>query len=173
MRVTALAALGLILWLAAGAPAPARAQPGPRVVDFSPQGTVKQVRQARARFSDPMAALGDPRPADDVFEIACPEAGTPRWVDSREWVHDFGRDLPAGVRCTFRLRPGVTALDGRPVTADREFAFSTGGPAIRRAMPFEGSRWIDEAQAFVLFLDAAVTERSVLDHVHFAVDGVG
>jgi uncharacterized protein YfaS (alpha-2-macroglobulin family) len=173
MRLAVVLVVALTALVGGPVASPVDAQPSPRIVDFSPQGTVKQVRQVRARFSDPMASLGDPRPAADVFDITCSEPGTPRWIDSREWVHDFVRDLPAGVRCAFRLRAGVTTLDGRPVTAAREFAFSTGGPAVRRAMPYEGSSWIDETQAFVLMLDAAVTERSVLDHVHFAVDGVG
>ena len=118
-----------VSWLA---PVAAQA-PSPSVVTFSPTGTVKQVRQVMARFSAPMVPLGDPRPATDVFEVECPEPGAARWVDSHDWVYDFVRDLPAGVRCVFRLRATLTALDGRPVGGTREFAFSTGGPAIRRA----------------------------------------
>ncbi len=144
----------------------------PRVVQFSPQGTVKDVRQVTARFSEPMVPLGDPRVSSEVFEVTCPEAGTARWVDSRDWVYDFARDLPAGVRCTFRLRAGVTTLAGTPVAGQREFAFSTGGPAIRSSTPPEGHEWIEEEQAFILVLDAEPTEASVLEHVSFAVEGL-
>jgi hypothetical protein len=37
---------------------------------FSPQGTVKRVRQAQAHFSVPMVPLGDPR-LTDPFDVAC------------------------------------------------------------------------------------------------------
>jgi len=136
------------------------------------QGTVKRVRQVTARFSEPMAPLGDPRAAADVFEVECPEPGTPRWVDGRDWAYDFARDLPAGVRCTFRLRAGAATLAGRPVGGQREFRFSTGGPAIRSSIPREGHQWIDEDQAFVLLLDVEATEASVLEHVAVAVEGL-
>jgi len=152
---------------------PAGAQTAPHVTQFSPQGTVKQVRQVRAVFSDAMAPLGDPRPAADLFEVECAEPGTARWIDSREWAYDFARDLPAGVRCVFRLGASVTTLDGRSLAGRREFAFSTGGPAVKRALPPAGSGGIDESQAFVLLLDAGATERSILDHVFAAVDDVG
>jgi hypothetical protein len=68
-----------------------------RVEVFSPQGEVKSVRQVAARFSEPMVALGDPR-LDAPFEIDCPQGGTARWADQKNWVFDFARDLPAGVR---------------------------------------------------------------------------
>src|SRR5687767_12573301 len=70
---------------------------------FSPQGEVKGVRQVAARFSKPMAAFGDPRLADP-FDIACAEKGTSRWADAKNWVFDFERELPAGVRCTFSVK---------------------------------------------------------------------
>lgn len=140
-----------------------------RVVTFSPLGAIKHVRQVTATFSEPMVPLGDPRPALDVFDIQCPEPGSARWVDTRTWAYDFDRDLPAGVRCVFRLRPQVAALDGTRVGGEREFAFSTGGPAVTSSTPYQGSRRIDEDQVFLLVLDAEATARSVLDHVTFIV----
>jgi len=74
-----------------------------------------------------MVPLGDPRKVAEPFEIACPEPGTGRWVDSRNWVYDFARDLPAGVRCTFRIKPGLTTLAETLIVGQQEFAFSTGG----------------------------------------------
>ena len=41
---------------------------------FSPQGTVKEIRQATVRFSEPMVSFGDPQLADP-FDIRCPEKG--------------------------------------------------------------------------------------------------
>jgi alpha-2-macroglobulin len=149
---------------------PAAAEP--QVGVFSPEGTVKEVRQVTARFSEPMVALGDPRAGAAAFDVTCAEAGTARWIDSRTWAYDFARDLPAGVRCAFRVRAGLAALGGETVGGRREFSFSTGGPSVKASTPFGGSRSIDEEQAFVLTLDAEPTERSVLDHVRFAVEGV-
>src|SRR5262249_34957758 len=155
------------------APAEAQTPAPPQVTRFSPEGVVKGVRQVTARFSAPMVPLGDPRPATDVFEITCPEAGTARWIDGREWAYDFGRDLPAGGRGRSRRRAGLTTLDGRPIGGRREFTFSTGGPAVGRAsLPRPGSQWIDEEQAFMLVLDAPADESTILAHTHFVIEGV-
>jgi hypothetical protein len=143
----------------------------PRVIQFSPEGVVKKVRQVVARFSDDMVAVGDPR-VSPPFAVTCAEAGTGRWLDSRSWVFDFDRDLPAGVRCRFELPPESATLDGRPLVGQREFAFSTGGPAIVRTIPWERAESIDEHQAFILTLDAEPDDRSVLEHAHFEVDGI-
>src|SRR6266571_1127467 len=177
MRQTVVA-LVLVVWCAPAlgplGPSASTAQEsaGPHVVHFSPEGTIKKIRQVTARFSEPMVPLGDPRPASDVFEIACPEVGTARWVESRDWAYDFARDLPAGVRCTFRLRAGLVTLGGKPVGGQREFSFSTGGPAIIASLPHAGAGGIDETQAFLLVLDANAVERTVIDHVRFSVEGV-
>src|SRR2546426_12492224 len=157
----AVVALVLVVWCApvpgsfGRSSAAAQESAGPHVVQFSPEGTIKKIRQVTARFSEPMVPLGDPRPAADVFEIACPEVGTARWVDSRDWAYDFARDLPAGVRCTFRLRAGLTTLDGVAVGGRREFAFSTGGPAVLdSSVPRAGAEGVGEQQACVVVLDA-------------------
>src|SRR6185295_521122 len=75
---------------------------------FSPQGEIARIRQVRATFSDPMVRFGDPR-LPSPFELACPApiTGTGRWVDDKTWVHDFTQDLPAGVRCEVKLKPGL------------------------------------------------------------------
>jgi len=143
----------------------------PHLLQFTPQGTVKKVRQVTARFSEPMVPLGDPRLADP-FEITCPEPGTARWVDSSNWAYDFAGDLPAGVQCTFRIVPGLTTLAGKPIGGHQVFTFSTGGPVIRASLPREGNEAIDEEQAFLLILDAEPTEASLQQHVSFSVGGV-
>src|SRR5262249_59977446 len=151
---------------------PATSQPAaPRVSSFSPHGTVKGVRQAQAVFWAPMVAFGDLR-RPDPFEVECPESGTGRWVDTSIWVYDFTRDLPAGVRCSFRLRPGLTSLDGQAVSGATQFAFSTGGPAITSSQPSEGSDAIDEDQAFVLELDPPATPASGGQHAGIQVEGL-
>ena len=105
------------------------AQQPARVESFSPQGTVKEVRQVHARFSEPMVPFGDPRAAVMPFDIKCPEEGSARWVDERNWVYDFDRDLPAGVRCEFRLRADLRTLAGGAVAGPPAFTFSTGRPS--------------------------------------------
>ena len=77
-----------------------------------------------------------------------------------------------GIRCSFRLSASLRALDGGAVGGPREFAFSTGGPAIRSSTPHPERGLIDEEQAFVLVLDARVTEDSVLQKAGFSVEGL-
>jgi uncharacterized protein YfaS (alpha-2-macroglobulin family) len=154
--------LALLVWSAALAAQAAS------VEQFTPQGQVKQVRQASARFSEPMIALGDPR-AVAPFDVACGEAGTGHWLDPRTWAYDFARDLPAGLSCTFTLRGGLTTLTGAPVEGG-PFVFSTGGPAVVSATPGAGGE-IAEDQAFVLELDGPVDPDSVGEHAELGVEG--
>jgi len=137
---------------------------------FSPQGEVKAVRQVTARFAMAMVPFGDPREVDP-FAIDCVEKGKGRWADMKNWVYDFDRDLPAGVRCSFTVKPGVTALDGTLLAAGQRFEFTTGGPAILRSMPWDGSR-IDENQMFILGLDAAVAPDTIAAHAYCVAAGV-
>ncbi len=150
---------------------PADSQQPARVDSFTPQGTVKQVRQVSARFSEAMIPFGDPRVSVQPFVIDCSEPGTGRWVDSRNYVYDFSRDLEAGTRCEFRLREGLKSLAGNDVTGQRAFTFTTGGPAIIHSMPFEGTQ-IEEDQAFRLQLDGEATDETVLKNVYFSVEGI-
>src|SRR4030042_5646926 len=76
----------------------------PAVEIFSPQGTVKGVRQVTVRFSEQMVPFGDPRGLIAPFAIDCPEKGRGRWADGKNWVFDFEKDLTAGDRWTFRLK---------------------------------------------------------------------
>ena len=137
---------------------------------FSPQGEVKGVRQVTARFAKPMVAFGDPR-LPDPFEIDCAEKGSGRWADTRNWVYDFARDLPAGVRCTFALKSGLAAADGSAVAGGQRFAFTTGGPTIVRSLPWEGSR-IDENQVFILGLDAPAKPETIAANARCIAAGV-
>jgi hypothetical protein len=138
---------------------------------FSPSGTVREVRQATARFSAPMVPFGDLR-APTPFEVDCPVAGTSRWVDERTWAYDFERDLPGAVRCRFSLRADARDIKGQPLAGQREFAVATGGPAVLRAEPRDGHSSIDERQAFVLALSAAPTALSVNTHAWCQAEGM-
>jgi hypothetical protein len=142
----------------------------PQIELFAPQGTVKKVRQVTVRFSEAMVPFGDPR-LTEPFDIDCPMPGTARWADSRNWVYDFERDLPAGLRCRFRLKPDVRTLAGARPGGAAEYQFNTGGPAIRQSMPYEGAR-IDEEQVFLLGLDAPAEADSILAHAYCEVQGI-
>jgi hypothetical protein len=154
----ALGFLGLALASAAAAAAP-------QVQLFNPQGEAKNVRQAIARFSEPVVAFGDPRLADP-FSLQCEgdaakTRGRGRWADTRDWIYDFESDLPAGQRCRFTLKADFKSVSGQPIEGTREFAFHTGGPAVMSSMPRAGTEAIDEEQVFLLALDAPVDDASL------------
>lgn len=138
---------------------------------FSPQGRVKDVRQVSVRFSEQMVPFGDLRLAEP-FDIKCPAKGKGRWVDGKNWVYDFEKDLPAGISCEFILKPDLRTLSGKQITGVKQFSFSTGGPAIKESVPYEGSEYIDEDQAFILMLDAEPSEESVLSNASCAIEGI-
>ncbi len=174
-RIPVLAAAGgLLTLLLAGLPGgPAAAAEAPaRVTFFSPNGTVNKVRQARARFSEAMVALGDPR-SPSPFDISCASTGKGRWVDPRNWVFDFDKDLPGGRICGFRLKTNLKSLDGSVVAGKNRFEFNTGGPAVRQTRPWRGSRSIDEEQIFILTLNAAYDPASLAGNAYCVIEGIG
>ncbi|HSR67169.1 MAG TPA: MG2 domain-containing protein [Acidobacteriota bacterium] len=144
-----------------------------RVERFSPQGEVRQIRQVRAVFTQPMVPFGDPQAHKEPFSIECPVAGSARWEDTRNWIYDFERDLEAGIRCRFTLRTGLETLDGQALAGQRDFSFSTGGPAVLASDPYEGHTNIAEDQAFVLELSGDPDLQTVLERAAFLVEGVG
>jgi len=141
-----------------------------QVESFSPQGEVKGVRQVAVRFSEPMVPFGDPA-LPEPFAIECTEPGSGRWADQKNWVYDFARDLPAGVRCVFSLKPDLRSVAGAQLEGSASFAFTTGGPAIRETQPYEGAA-VDEEQIFILGLDAPATPESIATHAWCDVGGI-
>lgn len=139
---------------------------------FSPLGTVKDVRQVRVRFSESMVPFGDPRAAILPFSIQCPFPGTARWADSRNWIYDFDRNLPAGTECEFILVEGLKSLSGKKIVNDERFYFSTGGPKITSSQPYQGSKRINEDQVFILTLDGDADRQTILENVYFIVEGL-
>ena len=142
------------------------------IASVSPQGEVAQVQQVTVKFSEAVVRFGDPR-LPDPMALACQGAvppGTGRWVNDRAWVYDFREALGPGVRCTLSTRP-----DWKPtaaLTGATEFAFGTGGPAIVSTQPDAGAQ-IDEDQFFVLRLNGAAVEASVLANAWCEVEGIG
>lgn len=140
------------------------------ISQFSPQGTVNKVRQARATFSEPAVKAGDPR-APTPFDIQCSQAGSGRWADERNWVYDFKGDLPAGVSCRFTLKKDFRLLSGAPVQGTASFQFGTGGPVVQRMVPSEWTP-LDEDQVFLAVQNGQATEASLLAHVHCEAEGI-
>ena len=86
-----------------------------------------------ARFSEDMIPFGAQN-LPPPFELDCPERGSGRWLNAREWIYQFERDLPPGTECRFRLKENLRALAGSSLRGTGLFAFSTGGPAIVRSI---------------------------------------
>lgn len=164
--------LVVCLSLVAAFPFAALAAPAARIASFTPEGLAKGVRQVVARFDADMIPLGDPRVVADAFRVDCGEPGRARWVTAREWVYEFARDLPAGIRCRFEMKPGLTAVGGAQVAGQRVFSFHTGGPAILQIHPYPGSTSIAEDQRFILRVDAEPDPGSVERFVRLHAAGL-
>jgi len=143
------------------------------IVGVSPQGEVALVRQITVKFSEAVVPFGDlrlPDPLAVMCQGAAP-AGTGRWANDRMWLYDFREALPPGVRCTLKARADWKPLGGM-LTGATEFAFSTGGPAIVSAQPYDGSQ-IEEDQHFLLRLNGAAVTASVAENAWCEVEGIG
>lgn len=146
-----------------------------QVTSFSPQGEVARVRQVVAKFDAAAVNFGDPK-APAPFTLSCSDAnatkGTGRWTGEREWVFDFERDLPPGVRCTAAAKPGFKSASGAELTGAKSYQFNSGGPFVQSVHP-NSYEPIDEEQFFVLQLSGPATLASVQAHVWCTSDGVG
>ena len=150
--IGAFGALAVLTTLVAGA---APAASAASVASFSPEGLARGVRQVVARFDADMIPLGDPRVSADAFRVDCGgEPGRARWASTREWVYDFARDLPAGIRCRFERAPDLAAIDGTRVRGPSVFTFHTGGPVVLQIHPHPGNASIALDQRFLLRVDA-------------------
>jgi hypothetical protein len=143
-----------------------------QIVSFSPEGTVKEVRQVKAIFSEPMTAIGDKR-ENIPFDILCSEKGYPRWVDGITWIYDFIDELPGGCRCSFEAKRDLKSLSGSVLTGRSRFSFSTGGPVIVKSIPESGNSSIENSQIFVLELNAEADEASIISNAWFSIKGIG
>ena len=119
------------------------------VRQFSPQGEVDQPIRATAVFSANMVPLGrsdGPLP----FTVDCGELkGRGRWGDARSWSYTLERPLQAGERCDFRIKPGLTAVNGEAVSGESSYAFFAPGPWPRSITPRPGGP-VEEDQVFLI-----------------------
>lgn len=119
-----------------------------------------------------MVKFGDPAAAPP-FTVECgPITGSGRWIDSRTWAWQMGRELRAGERCVFSMRPGLTALNGEVVTGKNKYEFFAGGPWPRSIFPKPGGQ-IEEDQAFVVNAGGPLRSASVERNIWCEADGVG
>jgi len=151
------------------------------VDSVTPQGEVAQVRQVTVKFSQSVVPLGDLKLPDPI-NVQCsgpaPE-GTGRWIDDRVWQYQFREPVPPGVRCTMKVRPDWKPTAGagiggaaKPFTGATAWSFSTGGPAIVSAQPWEDAQ-IEEDQHFLLTLSGAVDAATVAANAWCEVEGIG
>ena len=147
------------------------------ITSVSPQGEVAQVRQVTVKFSEAVVPFGDLR-LPDPMNLQCQGtvlAGAGRWVNDRVWVYDFSAPLGPGVRCSLKARADWKPLNGAitgALTGVSTYAFGTGGPAIVSAQPYDGAQ-VDEDQFFVLQLNGAAVESTVLANAWCEVEGIG
>jgi len=146
-----------------------------QISSLSPQGEVARVRQLVAKFDGAAVRFGDPQ-APAPLEVRCSDAqasqGTGRWTSEREWVFDFARDLPPGVRCTVQGKPGFQSPTNTALSGTTRYQFNTGGPFVQQVWP---SSWqaIDEEQFFILQLNGPATVASVQANVWCTTEGLG
>ena len=137
---------------------------------FSPQGEQLDLRQAQARFSAPMTALGQ-SDAAAPFDIQCGVAGNGYWSDERTWVYDLASTPQAGSTCRFTLKPGITSLAGEKIEAAPPYSFAVAGPRIQASLPGAGST-LDEDQVFILRLNGAAQADSIAAHGRCEAQGI-
>jgi len=143
------------------------------IASVSPQGEVAQVRQITVKFSEGVVAFGDLR-LPDPFALSCvgaAPAGSGRWANDRVWLYDFREPLPPGTRCTLKARPEWKPQGGA-LTGNTEYSFNTGGPAVVSVQPYDGGQ-IEEDQYFLLRLNGAAVESTVLANAWCEVEGIG
>ena len=141
-----------------------------RLEHFSPQGEQLEIRQAQARFSAPMAALGR-SDAPAPFNVHCGVSGNGYWTDEYTWVYDLATSPPAGAPCRFALKPGLATLAGESVESAPDQEFSVAGPRILTSLPYPGTN-IDEDQVFVLLLNGPARPDSVAAHARCEAHGI-
>ncbi|EKR63889.1 alpha-2-macroglobulin family protein [Leptospira weilii str. 2006001853] len=139
-------------------------------IEFSPIGEVKKPSQVRARFSESMIPLGNPKFSLYPFEVRCPLQGAQRWVDDKNWVFEFTELLPGGVECTFETKK-LKSVAGNSLNEGEKFSFNTGGPEMDSSSPYEGGI-IDEDQVFILDLDSEPDFSSASEHIYFVTEGL-
>ncbi len=137
---------------------------------FVPQGETWPVGQVQVRFSEDMVRLG--AGLMNPFRIGCAMKGKGRWVDARNWVYDFEKDLPSGIACQFIPVQNLRGVSGRPLKHYPPLKFTTGGPRIADMRPYEGYGGIDESQVFLLRFSGENDRNSIVKSSYCLVESI-
>ncbi|QLG88040.1 hypothetical protein HQ393_07070 [Chitinibacter bivalviorum] len=129
------------------------------VVQFSPQGEVKEVQQVRLTFDTSVIALGNSA-APAPLTFSCALKGKSHWIDDKTWVLDLEQTPPANTDCRFTPKSGWKDLKGAALPANLSYRFFTGAPIVTQSWPSEGQ--IEEDQAFVLQFNGAAPKLDML-----------
>lgn len=124
------------------------------------------------RFSEDMVALGDPRAAAPATHD-CPVPGKGRWADTRTWVIEFDRALPAGIACDVTLAARLNTARGAEIIGKRDFPIDTGGPSARAVLVGGSYAGIEEDQVFLIATNVAADRASIGRYAYCTVDGIG
>jgi alpha-2-macroglobulin len=124
------------------------------------------------RFSEDMVPLGDPRAAAPA-KHNCPVPGKGRWADTRTWVLEFDRALPAGIACDVTLNEALATASGRAIFGKRDFPIDTGGPSARAVLAGGSYSGIEEDQIFLVATNVAADRASASRYGYCSVDGIG
>jgi uncharacterized protein YfaS (alpha-2-macroglobulin family) len=138
----------------------------------STQSGSAAINRFTLRFSADMIALGDPR-ATDPASNDCKSPAKGRWIDTRTWVLEFDKPLPAGKSCHVELKPRLRTASGLTITGQDNFLIDTGGPSARAIMTGDGYEGIEEDQIFLVATNVAADRSSVARFGYCAVDGIG
>ena len=138
-----------------------------KITSFSPQGEVAQVRQIAIKFDEPMVRMGDPNAESPILlecEPGTTSEGQGRWIDEKNWVFDFNKDLPPGVRCTAKITENLKSVNDNIYHGPIQYRFNTGGPFIQSIRPWEYSNIVED-QAFLIKLNGDATSQSIEKYV--------
>ncbi len=156
----AIAGVAFATALAAGAAEP--------TVTLEPQGAVSVVRQALARFSEPMRRSGNSRESAGLLVLRCDGPGDSgvdgevHWLDARTLALDFAVPLDAHRHCTLALGPGLRTAAGIALPPTLPVSLHTGAPTLRTIVPAAGRDVrLREHQAFALRLTGPVDAAQV------------
>ncbi len=115
------------------------------------RGWCPRCAQVAIRFDEPMVPMGDLNAAPPAA-VSCTggaAAASGRWVNATNWVFDFERDLPPGMRCTVRIAGGLKSVAGKAYAGKPEYRFED-RRAHEWSRPGLPADEVEEDQVFVL-----------------------
>ncbi len=148
----------------------------PRVIDAIPQGKVRDVRQIRVQFSDPVQPFGVVQSPEVPYQVDCRFSlgvivkGQGRFIDPKNWVYEFESELPPGVECTVRPNAAFQTMNREKLSGATVFAFNTGGPSITSISPYASS--IDPDFAILVESDLPLDAQSITSNTWLEAEGL-